>query len=705
MATHHTPLDRTGRSIWLTTEMAQSGLLGLLLVLPIYRQSMVGQGLWGSPPDPVLWTLLGLVGLVAHETWTLWRHRRRSPLHAPIGLIIVALPVMATWSNGVYAAMWTMAAMPLVMMRFSLKLAFGLNSLGFLAVVLIGALRWDAPMDDMARIVLVGLFLLCTWTSIFWAVRRSYETMTATARVLDGALEATDQGILVIQHSGHIGLANQRAHDLLRLNADMALEGMTIHALVRFMDQRGDFGDQHHTLPDDFKRVIKGLLSNTPGTGTGDMTLSGVIATPYGRFVDIRCSRMRSGDYTATLTDVTQYRRAQAAAEAASQAKSQFLANMSHEIRTPLNGLLGMLQLLRRSPLNTEQQQQLTQMERSGESLLTVVNDVLDFSKIEAGKIELESTRIRLAPFVDDLNNLTNALVQGKPVRVTCVLDPGVATHFHGDATRLKQVLINLMGNAIKFTERGEVSLQIAPHADGMAFSVRDTGIGITPEQMQRLFKGFSQADASTTRRYGGTGLGLAISQQLVRLMGGELSVSSELGKGSTFRFVLPQPERDAGRPPNAPWPAVTQPMSLGDMPESPPAPRLPGCRVLLVEDHPVNQTVAVKLLEKEGAVVTVASNGRDALAQLAAANARFDVVLMDMHMPEMDGLEATRRIRQNPQWQSLPIVAMTANVLAQDRDACREAGMNDYLSKPFKLDQLVQTIRRQPGLRLQSTP
>jgi two-component system, sensor histidine kinase and response regulator len=673
-----------------------------------------------------------------------------------------------------------------------------------------------APMPD-------GGFVT-TFTDIS-ARRRAEAEVQRSAQLLRGAIEAIDEAFALYDPDDRLVFCNDKYRSIYAGVADKIVTGARFEDIVRAGAERGQYLQA-------VGRVEAWVAERVAAHRSGQTSL--IQNLDDGRTLRIVERRMADGHIVGFRIDITELVRATEAAQQASQAKSRFLANMSHEIRTPMNAILGMLALLRRTDLAPRQADYAAKTEEAARSLLGLLDDILDFSKVEAGKMELEPRPFRIDQSLRDLSVILSAYVGTKPVEVLFDIDPALPRHLVGDAMRLQQVLINLGGNAIKFTAQGEVvvSMQVLErdaHGVTVQVAVRDTGIGIAPQDQARIFSGFTQAEASTTRRYGGTGLGVAISQRLVALMGGKLELDSVPGQGSRFYFSVKLSLAPEAREATPGVPAPASPLRVlivddnpmarevlqrmgsslgwsvdlaeggeaalallraraaagvsyqavfvdGQMPgldgwqtsqqirelglssgaavivmvtaqgheqlaqrsqtqpkqhdaflvkpitasmlydalvdarigRSQPHPsqpaagrgvqRLTGLRLLLVEDNLNNQQVARELLEDEGAVVQIANHGQEAVQTVAGARQAFDVVLMDLQMPVMDGFTATRRIRELGM-PSLPILAMTANAMPADREACLAAGMNDHVGKPFDLNHLVALLRRYAGL------
>jgi PAS domain S-box-containing protein len=523
---------------------------------------------------------------------------------------------------------------------------------------------------------------------------RAEEVLRQSAQTFRTLIEAAPLGIFVLDAQGHFEIVN---------DAYCALSGRNREDLL---------GREAATLaPPEQQAALRSTFHTQFARGApAQQEYEGLVKDGVRRTILSQAVQISGPDgqprRLVFLSDITErkqteerMRAANAALEQASQLKSAFVATMSHEMRTPLNGIIGLINLLLGTPLTPQQHEYVTALQTSGDALLSLISDILDFSKIEAGQLSLEAQPLDLRQLVPEVVALVAPQAQAKGLDLQAQVDPAVPPVLVGDALRLRQVLLNLVGNAVKFTAQGPVGITVTLVEEGrhealLRIAVRDTGIGIAPEVQEALFAPFVQADTATTRRYGGTGLGLAIAKHLVEAMGGQIGVESTPGQGSTFWLTLCLARgRMAGHTPG--HEAVIGPVEAG-------AAERRG-RVLVAEDNAINRLVAVGLLERLGYEVRAVENGWQAVEAVAAGQAAqrepYDVVLMDVHMPEMDGLAATAAIRQQEneagQGQHVPIVALTADALAGDAERSRAAGMDDHLTKPLTPERLAAVLER----------
>lgn len=501
--------------------------------------------------------------------------------------------------------------------------------------------------------------------------------------LLQGAIDALDEAFVLYDAHDRLVLCNERYREVYPMAAPAMVRGARFEDIIRYGAERGEYVEA--------KGRVEAWVAERMAAHRQKDSRPVLQRLTTGRVLRVKERHLADGHTVGFRIDVTDLQRATDEARAASEAKSRFMANLSHEIRTPMNAILGLLTLLQRTDLQEAQRAYTRKIEGSARWMLQLLNDILDFAKAEAGKTMLETKAFRLDRLLAELAVIANGNIGDSPLAVHFELDPDLPVGVVGDALRLQQVLTNLVGNAIKFTQEGEVCVRVrvtdrAADKVALTFAVRDTGIGIAPEHQERIFSGFTQAESTITRRFGGTGLGLSISKRLVEAMGGKLTLLSTVGKGSTFAFTLSLPlAAEADLPALPPEPAPPVPGGTR---------RLAGLSLLLVEDNPNNQLVARELLQAEGAEVQLAEHGQHALDVLHGGQ-RFDAVLMDLQMPVMDGLTAARELRKTWAADTLPVIAMTANASSSDRQNCLAAGMNDHVGKPFELDALVAALLR----------
>nr|WP_145552146.1 ATP-binding protein [Variovorax boronicumulans] len=627
------------------------------------RLSLPGAGEWAlavAPTHPgARALLLALVALIGYGVYALHRMQRR-PGAGWVALGLGLLAFSTVWAVLIRLRLLDLpplgsVLLPFMLMAFSRALQTEARSLLALNQMLIDQLPANVYARDLA-----GRFI---------AVNQAYERCNG--------VRAAD----ILGHTPQAVWPDAFGRSLLQHDADVLQAG----ALLQGEEQRQIDGQEHTflarrfpiRLPDGTITGVAGIAADITEHKTMERALR-ALSADLERQVDARTQALR--EQAAALVE------AKERAEDAAASKGRFLATMSHEIRTPINAIMGMGYLALKSAVDARQRDQLLKIQGAAEHLLGILNDILDFSKIEAGRVDIECIDFALDQVLQNLRTVVAEKAEVKGLAFTIATAADVPPHLRGDPLRLGQVLINYATNAIKFTERGAVDVQVrvdAQDAGGvlLRFAVRDTGIGLTPEQVGRLFQSFSQADQSTTRRFGGTGLGLAICKNLVALMGGEVGVDSTPGQGSTFWFTARL--------------QVGSAQAVHALPAADPArlDALRGHHVLLAEDNLLNQEIARELLAEVGITVDVAGNGREALE--LATTRPYALVLMDMQMPEMDGIEATREIRRSVPAAQLPIVAMTANAMAADRERCLAAGMDDFLSKPIDLQALWQCLLR----------
>lgn len=543
------------------------------------------------------------------------------------------------------------------------------------------------------RFILLPILLFATGLMLWFLYRivKMNEALSSAESKINTIIDIAPQALMLVDTKGTVQRVNQLAVELFGYDKE-DLEGVSVESLMPEQYRMAHIGYRQSYVN-----------NTTPRESVASKREMTILAFDGSHIpIEMSLSYMPLGVETlviAALNDLRERKiaehkmeQAMASAQAATESKSNFLANMSHEIRTPMNAIIGMTHLAMQEDLTPKQINYIEKAHNSAEGLLGILNDILDFSKIESGMLDIESIDFRLEDVIDNFQNLTNFRAKEKKLKLSISVDSEIPTALNGDPLRLGQILVNLGGNAIKFTSIGEVNITITSKdetADDvlLLFSVQDTGIGMTEEQHGKLFKSFSQADTSTTRRFGGTGLGLAISKKLCKIMGGEIWVESEYGVGSTFYFTA-RFKKQKGLPSSR-----LSDSSADNEVTNKSIKSLFGTRILIVEDNEINQELVIELLVSNGIQAEAVYNGRDALTSLASKD--FDGVLMDCQMPVMDGYTASRKLREQERFKDLPIIALTANVMEGDKKKALDAGMNDHIAKPINIDQMFNTMAK----------
>ena len=503
-----------------------------------------------------------------------------------------------------------------------------------------------------------------------------------TEGLLHAAIEAIDEAFMIYDENDVLIYCNDRCRVVYPRSGDVIVPGNSFVKIIRACAERGEYPE---AIGREEAWIAEAIAQHRSGTRKREMRMAN------GRWLRVIDRSTANGHTVAFRVDVTDLHEAREAAEAANQAKGAFVANMSHEIRTPMNGILGMTELLLMTPLNDEQRDYADTAKQSAQALLTIINDILDFSKIDSGKLDIETLDFDLRVLMNEVSTLLGLRAEEKGIEFVSLLNPVVPFRLRGDPGRLRQVLLNLVGNAIKFTQRGEVTITVdmAQVTDPMRlrFDVRDSGVGIAPDKLASLFTPFTQADSSISRNFGGTGLGLSISKRLVELMGGEIGVVSEAGKGSNFWFEMPFEEQPATQ-------ALTAPVA-----------DLAGRHLLVVDDNETNLSLLEMLLKSWGCSQVTCTHANQVLPQLksqAQAGTPVDGVIIDMHMPDVSGEELGRLIKADPALAHLPMMLLTSVAMRGDAERLLNAGFTAYLPKPVRGDLLERALRsmfqRDPG-------
>ena len=661
---------------WDVANRRLSLALVILLAFILARQFFV--------PEPIRWTatarllvfVVWVICFLEFVSFSQWTRLKVPNLLLPVIGTTFALLAMAWISPTVF--MWVILTIFITFMRVPFKWALTAGIAVVVAAQTIALIIWRVETELLVRISSSGYFSLVLFGMFFHASKQTRRQLDRTVDVLGASLESMGQGYLLVNSHGHVVTFNKHALEMLDLPVTLMASKPTLSDIAKFQAKRGDFGVGFSALQPMAAAHMKALSEGSPVAGRKQFTLR----TINGRYLDIQIHPTSSGYLVKTLTDITEYEVSKARAEAASDSKSQFLANMSHEIRTPMNAIIGLTHMLQRGNPRLDQSERLNKIDEAAEHLLSVINDILDFSKIEAGKMELDFSDFDPERVVEGVCNILQEKVASKGIELVIDLRRLPAA-LHGDGMRLGQILLNLVSNAVKFTEAGTILIRgwVDRAADvGMRvrFEVTDTGIGLTEHQQAKLFKPFEQADVSTTRKYGGTGLGLAICHRMVVMMQGEIGVKSQPGTGSTFWLEIPF---GFGVPTRC---VQEQPVETR------------GMRALLLEQLPETREALTDMLETQGMQVTVGVDAQGVVEMVRAADAAgasYDILLVE-HSGDCDGLQLGRRLSTLPIKRHPARLLLTSYGEQPTQSQLHDAGYSEVLQKPLTPSRILEPIQ-----------
>ena len=677
------PLERRWRIFNNAISMAMLGVLGMAMLRQILLKDSAGPGTWAFVMIVATWLLFAVdwASTSGVVRWRLW------PGLLPVIGGTTAVIILAI--QGVTTFPWILIAFFLGYARLRLRWALSYAVLCLSASLLVSAFVLDLELELILRMLIGGLFAIALFASVFNSSQFTLSRLRDTVDVLQGSLQSMGQGFLLVDRQGRVAMFNDRVCEMLELQKDMLKSRPRLADVAQVQADRGDFGPEYAAVDpaarDYFRSMAMGERVTVPVRYTR--------RTPMGRYLEVQSHPTDSGGVVRTFTDITEYELAKSRAELATQAKSEFLANMSHEIRTPMNAVIGMQQLLAWTSLDDQQKGYVERTQSAANMLLGILNDILDYTKLEVRKMALASEAFGLEGVMRDVGAILASNAGQKPVELMIDVAPDIPEILVGDSLRLQQVLINLGGNAVKFTEFGHVAIRVRCGARSgsklaLRFEVEDSGMGISPAQQASIFECFAQADASTAQRFGGTGLGLAISQRLVRLMGGELGLQSELGHGSRFSFEASYALAETTR--------EIEPRPLNAFGQS-------ARSMLIVESHPMVRDWLTGQVRRLGWSVTLANDlasALDAQADAIDLGQPHSAILARLELDGCDGFELLHRCAQSSRLagQQVPLLALMMGhdpALLNRHDANDRKLLDACLTKPLMPGDLVKLVQQ----------